>query len=345
MNEVFNQNEILNQDIDDLPLMIKAALENSTQKEKLKFSQIKIGKSYLQGLKMIILTGDSSSYCASEAAAYNTELLCDIPTVSVHSQLLMNTRGIPAKDTLVIACSKSGEETDTVFAAKRAIKNGAKVIAVAPEESTLYKMCKSVIPLSEYADSICGFCEEYFLLSLLSLYFGGKLGTMPKLNISVTLKLAEMLSGKLSFSSHGKKALEEAADYMTSFSDIIFCGYASDEASAREISECFRIYGGIKAYSLPIYDIRENAVNAESTLIVPIITNNANAALINMQVNKIKSLYSSTLIFTTESIAQECNLRDGIVTVEDSIPLFNPITVTGALYKTLSCINDKKDEK
>ena len=55
MNEVFNQNEILNQDIDDLPLMIKAALENATQKEKLKFSQIKIGKSYLQGLKMIIL--------------------------------------------------------------------------------------------------------------------------------------------------------------------------------------------------------------------------------------------------------------------------------------------------
>ena len=64
-----------------------------------------------------------------------------------------------------------------------------------------------------------------------------------------------------------------------------------------------------------------------------------------MQVNKIKSLYSSTLIFTTESIAQECNLKDGIVTVEDSIPLFNPITVTGALYKTLSCINDKNDEK
>ena len=223
--------------------------------------------------------------------------------------------------------------------------DGAKVIAVAPEESTLYKMCKSVIPLSEYADSICGFCEEYFLLSLLSVYFGGKLGTMPKLNISVTLKLAEMLSGKLSFSSHGKKALEEAADYMTSFSDIIFCGYASDEASAREISECFRIYGGIKAYSLPIYDIRENSVNAQSTLIVPIITNNANAALINMQVNKIKSLYSSTLIFTTESIAQECNLKDGIVTVEDSIPLFNTITVTGALYKTLSCINDKNDEK
>ena len=146
MNEVFNQNEILNQDIDDLPLMIKAALENSTQKEKLKFSQIKIGKSYLQGLKMIILTGDSSSYCASEAAAYNIELLCDIPTVSVHSQLLMNTRGIPAKDTLVIACSKNGEDTDTVFAAKRAIKNGAKVIAItANPKSTMAKLANHVL--------------------------------------------------------------------------------------------------------------------------------------------------------------------------------------------------------
>lgn len=344
MNEVFNQNEILRQDIDDLPEMIKVALENSTQKEKLKFSGVKIGKGYLQGLKMIIFTGGDSAYNASEAVAYNTELLCDIPTVAIHSQLLMNTRGIPTKDTLVIATSKSGEDTDTVFAAKRALKNGAKVIAVAPEDSTLYKMCKGVIPLSEYADSICGFCEEYFLLSLLSVYFGGKLGTMPKLNISVTLKLAEMLSGKLSFSSHGKRALEEAADYMTSFSDIVFCGYASDEAIAKEISECFRTYGGIRAYSLPIYDIKETAAKNDGTLIVPIITNNANAALINMQVNKIKSLYLNTLIFTTESIAQECNLRDGIVTVEDSIPLFNPITVSGALHKTLSCINDNNEE-
>lgn len=344
MNVVFNQNEILRQDIDDLPEMIKVALENSTQKEKLKFSGVKIGKGCLQGLKMIILTGGDSAYHASETVAYNTELLCDIPTVAIHSQLLMNTRGIPTKDTLVIATSKSGEDTDTVFAAKRALKNGAKVIAIAPEDSTLYKMCKGVIPLSEYADSICGFCEEYFLLSLLSVYFGGKLGTMPKLNISVTLKLAEMLSGKLSFSSHGKRALEEAADYMTSFSDIVFCGYASDEAIAKEISKCFRIYGGIRAYSLPVYDIKKTVAKNDGTLIVPIITNNANAALINMQVNKIKSLYANTLIFTTESIAQECNLRDGIVTVEDSIPLFNPITVSGALYKTLSCINDNNEE-
>lgn len=343
MKEVFSENEILRQDIDDLPEMIKAALESSTQKEKLKFQKLKLSKGYLQGLKMIIMTGSSSSYNAAKAAAYGTELLCDIPTVAIHSQLMMNSVGIPTKDTLVIALSKSGEDSDTIFAAKRALKNGARVLAVAPQESTLYKMCKCVIPLSEYCESICSFNEQYFLLSLLSVYIGGKIGYMPKLNISVTLKLAEMLPGKLSFSPHGKKALEEAAEYMTSFSNIVFCGYASDEAIAREISEHFRAIGSISAYALPIYDIAASGIDKKDTLVVPIITNNANAALINMQLAQIKSIYDNALIFTTESIAQECGIKDGTVTVEDSIPLFNPIIITVALFKALSSTDDNTE--
>lgn len=336
MNEVFNMRSALEQDIEATPEVIKQALSVCTQNDRLKFNSVKLSKGYLQGLSMIIITGAGSSYRAGSACAYNTELLCDIPTIAIHSQLLMNASGVPSKSTLVIAVSSSGEDNDTVFAAKRALRNGARVLAVAPNESTLAKMCKGCIELSDCADNLCAFEEEYFLLSLLSIYIGGKIGYMPKLNISVTLKLAEMLSGKLSFSLHGRRALEEAAEYMSSFSEIVFCGYATDEAIAQETSEKFRLFTEKSAYALPIYDVDNPPENSENTLIVPIISNNANAGLIASELNRIKSEYANTLIFTTESIAQECEIRDATVTVEDSIPLFNPIIITGALMKSLS---------
>ena len=56
-------------------------------------------------------------------------------------------------------------------------------------------------------------------------------------------------------------------------------------------------------------------------------------------INEIKNACKETVIFTTKGIAQEAEITDGTVTVDDSIPLFNPITLATVIQQTLLEIN------
>ena len=51
--------------------------------------------------------------------------------------------------------------------------------------------------------------------------------------------------------------------------------------------------------------------------------------------NSIREQCPNTIIYTTKNTAQELRIADGIVTVDDSIPLFNPITILTALEQTI----------
>lgn len=335
MNEIFELSPILKEEIDAVPNVIKQLLDDIVQKDTLKIPQVKLRKNYLQGLQTVILTASGSSYHTVKAMAHNAELLYDIPTYAIHSKQLMNTRGILNKATLIIAVSKTGNDNDTVFAVKRALRNGAKVIGVTVKDSDLGALCKNYIEMSEECESLCEFQEEYIILSMLSLFIGSKKGIVPKLNTSLCVKLAQMLCGKLAFSNMSKSAINEAGSYITSFENTVFTGYSCDEALAKYIAQKFREYTNKPAFAVPIYEVEESCLELEKTLIVPIMSNAAHLPLLLPIINNIKKQCPDTLIFTTESIAQEGDIKDGILTVEDSIPLLNPIILSQALCNTV----------
>lgn len=335
MNEIFELTSTLQEELNEVPNILKQSLNEFIHKDAIKIQQVKLRKKYLQNLQTIIITGSGASYHTANTMARNAELIYDIPTYAIHSKELMNTRGIPDRNTLVIALSKTGNENDTVFAVKRAMRNGAKVIAVTVKDSELGAMCKNYMELNEQCEGLCEFQEEYMMLCVLSLYMGAKAGTVPKLNISLCLKLAQMLTGKLSFSALSKKAINEAGSYISSFDNIVFTGYSSDGSLAQYMAQKYREYTSKPAFAVPIYEAEENCMELEKTLIIPILSNNAHLPLIMPMVNSIKKNCPDTLIFTTQSIAQEGEIKDGILTVEDSIPLLNPIILSQAICQAL----------
>ena len=129
--------------------------------------------------------------------------------------------------------------------------------------------------------------------------------------------------------------MQNVADFIGKFDNIVFCGYSTDEALAQAVAEKFRLIAGKTAFALPIYDIAQSCLELKSTLIVPIVSNSASMPIVMPYIDAIKYSCADTIIYTTKNIAQDCEITDGTVTVDDSIPLFNPITLATVLQQTI----------
>ena len=326
-------------DISEIAQTIKKFLGEVIQKEKLTLPTLKMSKRTLKSLSEIILTGSGQSFYAAQAMAHNLELLTDLPTYAIPSALLKSTRGVLYRDALVIAVSQSGENADTIAAVKRAMNNNAKITAVTAKDSTLSKICKSKLYIADCDTSLCTFQNEYLALAILGIHLGSTLGCMTKINMSVALKLGQMLPGKLSFTPNSQKELQSVGEYIGKFDNIVLCGYSTDEALAKSLAEKFRLIANITAFSMPIYDVAASCLDLKNTLIIPIIGNNASLGIVMPYINEIKSACKETIIFTTKGIAQEAEITDGTVTVDDSIPLFNPITLATVIQQALLEVN------
>lgn len=322
-------------ELKDIPDSIKHFLDRVIQNDKLYLPNIKTSRHTLKGIAQIILTGTGQSYFSAQAMAHNMELLTDLPTQAIPAPLLMGTRGVLYRDVLVIAVSLDGDDNDTICAVKRANANSARIIAVTRPDSPLGKMCKSKVVPAECGDGTCTFQSEYLAIAMLGIHIGNILGRMSKINMSVALKLAQMLPGKQSFTSNSQKELQGVGEYISKFSTVIFCGYSTDNAVAKAVAQEFRIMTGVPAFAVPIYDVPTSCTDLDGALIVPIISSNASTKISAYYLNSIKEQCPSTIIYTTKNTAQELGIADGIVTVDDSIPLFNPITILTALEQTI----------
>lgn len=324
--------------------VIKEAYKSLTKDGGINLPSVKFNHRELERIDQIILTGSGNSYFVAKTFEASMELLTDIRAIAIPSIELMSTKGVIDKSTLVIAISHSGESLNTIDAVKRAKDNGAKIIAITDNSmSYLARLCKNTInPQCDFSSlnySLCAYQVDYLALSILGIYLGGKIGYMSDLYISVTLKLAEMLQGKLGYSTRNRNELIPVAREISGYHQIIVTGYNSDLGLAEEIASKIRTIANLPAFPLAIDQI----LPLPNTIIIPIISNSADLEIITPYLKAIKD-NAPMIIFTTDSIAEELEIKDGVVTVSDSLPLFNPITLATSLYQTTLLIDSNNNE-
>lgn len=320
---------------------IKEAYKSLTKDGRINLPSLKLNHRELERIDQIILTGSGSSYFVAKTFEATMELLTDVKTVAIPSIELMSTKGVIDKNTLVIAISHSGENLNTIDAVKRAKDNSAKIIAITDNNmSYLARFCKNAIaPSSATSHNLWAYQVDYLALSILGIYLGGKIGYMSDLYISVTLKLAEMLQGKLGYSARNKNELIPVAREISGYHQIIVTGYNSDLGLAEEIASKVRTIANLPAFPLAIDQI----MPLPNTIIIPIISNSTDLEIITPYLKAIKD-NAPMIIFTTDTIAEELEIKDGVVTVSDNLPLFNPITLATSLYQTALLIDSNNNE-
>lgn len=329
-------------EIDQIPETLKQTLNEFIKNDKPCFNSLHLKKRQLKKIKTIIIAGQADEYNTAKAAAFNIELLTGINSFAVNLAELCSTRVVLNASVMVVILSQNGESPIANTVALRVKQQGALAVAVTQiAESELAQLCKNKI-IADCFDSICRFCKEYLILALLGIYIGYKTKNLPRLTVSVTSKIAQMLSGSTVLSSRSKHELSGAVDVINHYSEIVVCGYGADEGVADEVASTLRKISSLHAFSLPFCQADSSLNSLDDTLLIVIISNNADLEIINHRLSLLRQSGIDTLIFTTESISGELCIDDGIVTVSDSIALFNPVTLCASVYQT-SVLNVEND--
>lgn len=321
------------------PLAVKEACKQFIKKSKLDLDYLKMTRHSADKISRIIITGSSTSYNTAKLCEYNFSMLCDIPTTAYTSQELRYSGCIIDKNTLLIAISHTGEGEETIACAKRFKANGAKVFAVTGNRlSYLAHISDEVIDtgcdFESREVSLRCFISTYLAVTFLSLYIGYKNSVVTELYLNVAIKMAEMLSGKVSSAIKPSPSLEMLASSLTNSENVFISGLGADYPLSLEGADKLRLIAKINATAYPLGELISKCSSLlDNSLVVAPITNKELMQKSLYTLRRAKSMGANVIIITTQSIEEEITDFDKVISFNDSIPIFNILPCTATMYK------------
>lgn len=334
------------EEISTLPSLTRDIFCQFVTDFKLDFDKTKLSSRLLNRIDSIILTGSGSSYNIACIIRCHLELLTDIPILSIPSGELKHNGAIINSSTLVIPISASGESTDVLSSIIRAKELDAKVVGICCNQSSqLSRLCDSIIcpaiDTPPKSSSMQSKIAMYFSACLLSLYISAKTGVAKDLYINVALKMAEMLSGKILTATKSLPNLTNLATRLSARSNIITTGVDADYPISIEASSAFCNIAKINTSSCRATElIPRYGESLNGCTVIATITNEDYLPVITPYLLRAKALGAEITILTLSGIEEEICDFENIISFNDSIPLFNPLIILSAIYKTATVIEE-----
>jgi glucosamine--fructose-6-phosphate aminotransferase (isomerizing) len=332
------------------PLTVKETYKQFIKKSKINLDYLKLNRHAVDKISQIIITGAGCSYNVASISAYNFSMMCDIPTYAYPSGELRYSGCIINKNTLLIAVSHRGESDDTIACVKRFKNFGAKVIAVTSNElSYLARLSDEIVnPNCDFESndvSLRCFISTYLAMSFLSLYIGNKNGVVTELYLNVTIKMAELLSGKVSSAIKPSPLFEKVAYAIADSDNVFVTGLGADYSLSLEGADKLRSIAKVNASSFCTSELVEKCHSIlNGSLVLALLTNKdlLQQSLYNLR--RAKSLGANVIIITTQNIEEEVSDFENIISFNDSIPLFNVLPCIAGIYK-IAIITDEIKNK
>lgn len=340
----------INEEIFCLPLAVKDTLSKLIKDNRLLLGSFAPSRRSVEKIERIIITGCGASYRAAMLGAYGIEQLCDIPCCAYPAGELRYSPAVFTKTTLLIAVSEKGENADAFSCMKRAEAFGAKALAVtsAPYSFLSKESDYTVSPCAEFsrADlSLRAFISGALTLNLTALYLGFSKEIISDIYYNVSLKMAEMLPGKISASIKPNSALNGLSERLKSSSRTVVTGLCADYALAAEAAEKLRSISGVNAISFNLAELEnENSEYINSSDIIAFITSAELLEKALFRLRRLKALGADITIVTSTNLEEEISGFEKVVTFADSIPLFNWLSAVSCIYKAAANASLKEEE-
>lgn len=347
---IFYTNEYnLNDEAYYCPLAVKEINRQYLPKSNLKLGTVKLNKRGLEKISRIVITGDCDAYSAAVGGAYNIEMLCDIPTVAIPAGELRYSGCVLDKSVLVIALSHRGEDTDTIACVKRSIGYGAKVIAItsAPYSSLALSGSITLCPSCDFNTSgisIRAYISQYLSITYLALEIGSRLGIIDDLQLSLTVKIAELLAGKISSAIKQIPALTNLADKIANIDEIYITGLGADYGAALEISRKIKQINGVNSIAEYPSRLIDNGLSLDGKTVFGIIGNKEMLPHIMRSLRRAKAMGAKITVLTTESIEEEIKDFSDITAFNDSIAVFNNLSIVAGTFRACAFAKDIQDK-
>lgn len=348
---VFESGYQLDDELFYCPLAVRETLNAFVKR-----NELIIGNGNLKRLadktKRIIITGEGSSYNAAALAVHYFGMMTDIPCTACPAGELRYGNEFFDKSTLIIAVSHSGENENSAECIRRAKGFGSKALCITASPCSLISSIsdESVSPscFQSSENSLRSYLSSSLALLFLAVYFGKRDGIVSELYLNVTLKIAEMLPGKISLAVKTTPLLEATAKRLLEYNKVFVTGLCGDCALSLEGASKFRQLTDVCAVSVPLHELAlESDKLLGGSLVFALITDYDLAPRALSRLRRIRTLGGEVIIITTANIEDEIRDFENVISFSDSVAIFNKITCIAQLYKiavTANGLTEKNEE-
>lgn len=315
-----------------------------------------IGKEFIkavakctQRIKRIVLTGSASTLSAARIAAYNIELADDMPAVAASPEELLHSGVQLDKSTLFVAVSSDCEDGDIISCVKKASAFGAKTLAVTKSsQGYLARCCDSY--LTAQMSKRCEFALSYLLLSLLIAYISYKNDIISDVQLKVTVRLSQMLTGKAAYSLKAGNGISDAADALLSNNTVYTAGFGADAFIADEAARSFRALLGAQAFSFSSGKLAEESAKLlKGRNVFAFITSRELLQISLKHLRRLRAKGAAVTIIASSDAAAEINDFESVIELPENIALFAPVIAGTGIQSLCSAaeyiIENEKEQR
>ena len=314
--------------------------------ETLSVDFAKLAKKCTDRVKRIIFTGSGDMLCAARLAAYNTEMAGEVTSAAIPSGELRHSGTLFDRSLLAVIISETGEGENEIACAKRAKLFGAKTLAVTfNENSYLSNICDEKLVLFSANSSAGAFASVSLALSLFAVYLSYKNDVINDVQLKVTLKLAEMLTGKVSSAMKLTASAAAAAELLAKAKRVFVTGLGADYSLSEQAARGFRSANSVNAYAYPSCElVLENRELLNDSAVLYFVTNRELAQKSLRFARRLKALGARVIIVTSTDIEADINDFENVIAFSDSIALFNSLTAFACSYRLSTAVCELESE-
>lgn len=337
---------------DEIHFCARAAREvycNFVKNGALNLDALKLTKRAVERISRIVLVGEGSSYNAALFGMRLFEMLSDIPCAVYRSGEFIYSKCVLDKNTLVIAVSHRGETADTLSCVRRAVSAQAQTLALtSTKTSSLSLICeRTMLTDSDYynSSSLCSFIYSSMSLALLALYIGMRDSVVTDIYLTMALKMAELLSGKIASAVKDNTAYSAAVNTVLQCERIYTCANSVDYSAALETADKIRRVANKDCTAVPISEIvtyPSDLIMGAAVLVFE--TSKVKGVFCELQLSRLQALGAKIILFTTENLEDDITHYDTVISVNDTLPIFNPIPCAAAGYRLAERLKSALEE-
>ena len=320
-------------EIMEQPEALRRCLSPRIREGEVVFEDFSLSKDFLQNMRRIYIVACGSSYHVGMVGKYHLERLTRIPVEVALGSEFRYMDPIVDEPPRVIVISQSGETLDTMAALREARRLGGHILSIVnvvgssisrESDQVLYTWAGPEIAVA----TTKAYTTQLALLSLLALWLGKKLGTVPEKDCREMVAAFRELPGKMEEVLSHRDDIQYFASQHFNHDSIFFMGRNLDYALGLEGSLKLKEISYIHSEAYASGELKHGTISLieEGTLVVALGTYGKLFAKAMSNVVEVKSRGASVLALTTYPHQEEmARTADVVMTIPDIHTLLLPI--------------------
>ena len=319
-------------EIMEQPEALRRCLSPRIRQGEVVFEDFSLSEEYLAAMNRIYIVACGSSYHVGVVGKYHLERLTRKPVEVALGSEFRYMDPIVDEHTLVIVISQSGETLDTMAALREARRLGGHILSIVnvvgssiarESDQVLYTWAGPEIAVA----TTKAYTTQLALLSLLALWLGKRLGTVPEKDCREMVSAFRELPGKMEEVLSHRDDIQYFASQYFNHDSIFFMGRNLDYALGLEGSLKLKEISYIHSEAYASGELKHGTISLieEGTLVVALGTYEALFAKAMSNIVEVKARGASVLALTTEGRREEmAQTADAVMTIPDLHQLLLP---------------------